>query len=774
MSVPCPVAPPPVPYRAVRELSWYLAAVLITTLVLVVGLRLDKADFHAPFTYEYDALLILPFVKEVVEGGHHWRTARLGAPGVQDLYDFPVVDHLHFAVIWALGRVFPSPVVVFNLFYLVTYPLTAVTALAVGRRYGLSGPAAVTAAVLYAFQPYHYLRGQTHYFLSAYYMVPFAVMVLLDICRGRLPFFPLRPDGTRRFSVRDRDTIVAVVVGLATSASGAYYAFFTCALLVAAGLYGWVSLRSVRGMLSAAGVTAVVVAGGVVNHAPAFVYQARYGQNSRPHVRLAEEAEIYGLKMAQLLLPVAGHNPVAVGTTVLLDPAALRSAYQAPLFKDLNETDWDPLGLVGACGYLGLLAVGFLPVRRTGTLGPLSALTIFATLLGTIGGFGAMFNLVASPQVRCYNRLSIFIAFAAVFIACRAVDRFFETRTGTLRYFKWHAFAVLLVFGIWDQTNDQWFPDFRIPRPGYTSAVDARDEAADKFRADADFFHRVEDLLPEGMIFTYPFVEYPEARLYREPGAAEATQSYEFGIGYLHTSNLRFSFGAMKGREWDTWMRKVSGKEPVPQFLERITLVGFEGLLIDTKGINPKRWQNLKRELDQYLGAGAFREGHAARRLHFFDLRGYRESLIRNYGPAGFEARAQAERESLVVLWLKGFTSFEPAGYEDRIHFAGPDGLMVIVNRSEVPVTVSLRMKFRTTFKGPGLLRIGSGLSSPAGEPWADELAIGGEEKPAEYARELVVPPGRHEVRYRCTPLAPVLPADSRNHLFTILDFRTR
>ena len=228
MSVPCPVAPPPVPYRAVRELSWYLAAVLITTLVLVVGLRLDKADFHAPFTYEYDALLILPFVKEVVEGGHHWRTARLGAPGVQELYDFPVVDHLHFAVVWGLGRVFPSPVVVFNLFYLLTYPLTAITALAVCRRYGLSGPAAVTAAVLYAFQPYHYLRGQTHYFLAAYYMVPFAVMVMLDLCRGRLPFFPLRPDGTRRFSVRDRDTAVAVAVAVATSASGAYYAFFTC------------------------------------------------------------------------------------------------------------------------------------------------------------------------------------------------------------------------------------------------------------------------------------------------------------------------------------------------------------------------------------------------------------------------------------------------------------------------------------------------------------------------------------------------------------------
>ena len=774
MPAPSPAAPPTAPYRVLRESWWYLAATLLTAFVLVAGLRLDKADFYAPFTYDYDALLILPFVKEVVEGGTHWRTPRLGAPGVQELHDFPVIDHLHFAVIWCLGLAFPSPVVVFNLFYLLTYPLTAVTTLAVCRRYGLSGPAAVTAAVLYAFQPFHYLRGQTHYFLAAYYVVPLGVMVMLDVCRGRLPFFPARLDGTRRLSVRDRDTAVAVLVALLTSSAGAYYAFFTCALLVVAGLYAWVNLRSVRGMVSAAGVVAVVVAGGVLNHAPALRYQARYGENSRPHERLAEEAELYGLKMAQLLLPVERHNPVAVGKTVVLDPAALRSAYQAPLFKDLNESDWDPLGFVGACGYLALLAAGFLPLRRGDTLGPLSALTVFATLLGTIGGFGAVFNLVASPQVRCYNRLSIVIAFMAVFVACRAVDRFFDTREGVLRHFRWHAFAVVVVFGVWDQTNDQWFPDLRIPQPGYQSAVDVREAAAAKFRGDAEFFARVEALVPGGVLFTYPFIEYPEARQYREPGAGESTQAYEFAVGYLHTTTLRFSYGAMKGREWDTWMRKVSGKEPVPQFLERLTLVGFEGLLIDTKGINPKRWNALKRELDQYLGAGALRDMDHARRLHFFDLRGYRDALVRNYGPAGFEARAQAEREGLTVLWLKGFTSFEPPGYEDRAHYAGPDGLLVFVNRSEVPVTVPLRMRFRTTFKGPATLRVESGLASPAGEPWADELAIGGDDKPAEYAREVVVPPGRHAVRFHCTPHAPVLPADSRNYHFTILDFRTR
>ena len=126
------------------RLTAYVAAAGLTLGVLTAGLRLDKADFHAPFTYTLDSLLILPFVKSTLERGSHWRNERLGAPGVQELHDFPVVDHLHFGVIWLIGRFESDPVVVFNLFYVLTYPLTTVVTMAVLRSFGLSMPAAGT------------------------------------------------------------------------------------------------------------------------------------------------------------------------------------------------------------------------------------------------------------------------------------------------------------------------------------------------------------------------------------------------------------------------------------------------------------------------------------------------------------------------------------------------------------------------------------------------------------------------------------------------------
>ncbi|MGL6072956.1 MAG: hypothetical protein ACRC8S_02220 [Fimbriiglobus sp.] len=765
------------PRRTLRsELPGFLIGIILTVLFLVVGMRLDKADLNAPFTYDYDALLILPFVKQIVDGSTHWHTERLGAPGAQDLHDFPVIDHLHFAILWLMSWVFRSPVVVFNLFYLLTYPLTTLTTIYVCRRYKMTMVASIVMGVLYAFQPYHYLRGQTHYFLAAYYIIPLTMMVIIDICRGELPFFDPKVEGWFRIRIRNRATISALLIGLATSSAGAYYAFYACGLLLMAGGYGWVRTYSVRPAISAGLVTFVVGFGGVLNHIPTFIYQYQYGQNSRPHTRLAEEAELYGMKIAQLILPVAGHNPVAISPTVYWDLAGIRSAYLSPGFKGaaVNEADWNPIGFLASCGYIALLAVCFLPVRRSETLGPLSALTLFATLYATTGGFGAVFNLLVSPQVRCPNRISIYIAFAALFVVCRAVDRFFFSRSGIVKSLRIPVFGVILLFGIWDQTNDQWFPDLRIPRPGYMSVVDQREATRKQFYDDKEFFEKVQNLQPEGMIFNYPYMEFPESRYYSEPGAALATLSYEYVLGYVHTKNLRFSYGAMKGREWDNWARSVSTKEPIPRFLERITLMGFEGLVLDNKGINPKRWRELSRELDQYLGAGAMREEHLTRKLRYYDLRGYRENLISNYGQAGFDARVEAERKAFYVLWLKGFESFEPVGYEDRNRSAGPKATAIFVNPSDAPITVPVRMKLRTSFRETANLRITSTLQDTQGQTWSDEMTLPDRDRFVEYERVLIVPPGRHKVEFRCTPSIPVQQQDSRNYIYMIQDFRTK
>lgn len=731
-----------------REPGLHLLAAALTGAILFAGQRLDLANPHIPFGYDQDSLLILPMVKETVEHASPWTCERLGAPGRQELHDFPVIDHLHFAIIWLMGRVWSDAVVVFNVYHALTYPLTTLTALFVLRRLGLSAPAAVAGAVLYSFQPYHWLRGTAHYFLAAYYLVPFALWVMLELCRGHLPFFAER-----------RWTFVAVVIAALTSIAGAYYAFFACVLLGVAGLYGWAAGYGWRAAVSAAGLVLVIVVGGVLAHAPTWPYKWAHGENSAVTRRPAEDAELYALKLAQLLLPVANHNPVGLGTVAVFEPAVVRAMYQAPQFKPLNESDWSPLGLVAGCGLIGLLVACVLPGQKGWPVGACAALTLGGVLFATHGGAGAVFNLMVTPAVRCHNRISIFLAFLALFVACRFLDRFVP------RQWKWPAFLGLIAFGIWDQTDTTWFPDLRRPDPA-GSLLEQRDETAGRWWADRRFFEQVEELLPGGAVFTYPYMPFPEGPPYLEAGSPDKIESYEMVRGYLHTRTVRWSYGAMKYRAVDGWQRTVAGAEPVPRMLERLVLGGFDALLVDRKGLNPRRADAFRAEIDRVLGHGSPRLTHSDGRLVVYDLRPYRTYLRANHGAARLDELSRAEREAVSVLWLGNFTSFELTGYEWRSHWGGPTGQLVFVNPTDRTRRVEINFGLRTVFSARATVRFAGG------DVWTDERIIDGAERGYPYQRTLTLPPGETRVKVTCHPAVTVLYTDSRRLLYTVNDFK--
>ena len=696
----------------------YAAPALIGFAVAVVGLGADRADLRVPLSYSGDALLILPMVKATIETGTHWRTERLGAPGVQELYDFPVVDHLHFAAIWLIGRAVPDPVLVFNLYYLLTYPLTVLAGMAVLRRLELSVPAAAAGGLLYAFAPYHLGRGQEHYFLSAYFTVPLALLLAVRVCQGRLPFF--RGDGAGvRFAPLTWPTPAAVLVAAVTASSGAYYAFFACALLLAAGLYGWAAGHGWRALASAASVIAAVVAFGVANHAPAVAYQYRYGHNSAAHTRLAEEADYYGLKMAQLVLPIRDHR--------VQELAAMSGRYDSPLRAAQSENRLSALGAVAAVGFLALLAAAILPVRKPGPVGPLAALTAAAVLVGTVGGFGSVFNYLVSPQVRCYNRISIFIAFLALAFVCWAIDRATATRLPV----RWAAFAGLAAFGVWDQTPAGWLTD---------DTADPRADTAARFRADRAYYGEVEAVLgPGAAVFCLPFIEYPETVLF------ERMNGHDHARGYLHTATLRWSYGAMKGREADAWQREAASL-PVPALLDRLVLGGFTGLYLNRNGYKPGEYERVTDDLSARLDPPMV---HPAGDRVCYDLRPHRRHMIEADGPNEFERKAGELRDRVTVLWLGGFRTQVPVGREWKPRFCGDGGQAVFVNPTDRPRRFRAKMLLRSAGNFPADLQID-------GDVWQDRLSLTADSR--EVQRDLLLPPGRTTVSFTCeTPAGSVV-----------------
>ncbi len=751
-SPPLPAAPAP---RFLTRFAWYLLVAALSLSVALIGYRVDSTDLRIPFQYDEDSLLIMPMVKATLERGSHWRTARLGAPGIQEMHDFPVIDHMHFALIWLIGQLFPNATLTFNLYFLLGYPLAALLAMGVFRHFSLGFPASVVGGVLYATTPFHQFRGQSHYFLSAYFFIPLTLMVILWIARGRLPFFSMNATGERRFGLMDRTTIVAILIAIGTASGGAYYAFFGCGLLFGAGLYASVAMRTWKPMISAGLLIGVITAIGIAHHLPTFYYQYRFGRHTAPTERFSEEAEYYGMKISQLLLPIEDHP--------IRPFAKLKAKYNTFLRPVQSFSERYSLGLVASIGFLMLMARTVLPLKRESPYAELTAITVFGVLIGTIGGFGSLFNLAISPQVRCYNRIAIYLVFLCLFavlvwlekiatclkvwLARKYSDRI--SRAGTISF--WVAIGGL---GTWDQLPFDWGQEDGLARLVATQ---------DRYRADGEFFGAVEEVMmpatPEHqpMIFQLPYVPWPESP------PTHQLASYEQARGYMHSTNLRWSFGCMKGRETDEWYRQTTAYPP-ELMLEHLAAAGFEGLFLDKRGYSPGRADPIIAQLRRSLG-GARQVVHADGNQIFFDIRDHRNWLRSQHGPGGWERRTETELNRVKILWLHGFISFEEPGYENRKRWGSKSTLAIFVNDTTETVTVKAKFHLRTSAKDPMELNI------RGGELWTDDFTLDNSpisKNSVPIERTFVVPPGRHSVRFTATPPATHASNDPRGMLFFI------
>ena len=580
---------------------------LLSSVLATVGMQLWNRDLRAPFYYDLDALLYLPLVKTTLERGSYTHTERLGAPGEQEMYDFPIIDHAHFLLLWAIGRVIPDLLLAYNVYSLLCYPLTVLTAMWVMRWLKLSLPAAAAGGLLYAFLPYHQERYQYHYFLAAYWWVPVSLVPALAICKGEFPFFRPGPDGryppvsidwravwaTARGAVRgsgaawkvvlawgQRSTVfvlrelctwravVQLALGAVTASTGAYYAFFACASYSFAGLYAWAVHGTWRGAASAALVIAPVVAVGFAYHVPTFIYQYKYGPNPLTD-RFPEEADNYGLKVAHLLLPATDHN--------FRPFANLRTKFTAAVMRPAEGERAGSLGLIGGAGLVALTGLVLLPSRRRWPEGAIAGLTMYLVLLGTIGAFGSLFNLLVTPQIRAYNRICVFIGFLCLFIVFWWLDRFLLSRTGRrMRRARYPIFAVVLMLGYFDQTPWGW-------NPFNPTGMEKIDLFAERYRSDKRFFQEIERTMPPGVrVFCLPHSPFPESPPIQQMAA------YEHARGYLLTDTVYWSYGSIKGREADAWQKDVAYAKP-DEALRRIVARGFDGLFIDGRGFPPSK-----------------------------------------------------------------------------------------------------------------------------------------------------------------------------------------
>jgi hypothetical protein len=266
--------------------------------------------------------------------------------------------------------------------------------------------------------------------------------------------------------------LFSVVLCVLVGACGVYYPYFFCFLLLVAGIAASFNNRRVSPLLTAVFLIALVAGSIVVNHLPTIKYQSEHGRAAMG-TRSVVDAEVMGTKITQLLLPIGGHRVEKLG--------ALKYRYNlGPL---VNENDTASLGFVGSIGFLILIAALFYR-RMPPLIERLSYLNIAAFLLATIGGFGVLFALTVSPQIRAYNRISVFIAFFSLIGVVYLLDALGKRlATSPQRVFFHICLAVIVAVGVLDQTTTTFF------------FVPEYDKIAREYQSDAEFVRRIEKLV---------------------------------------------------------------------------------------------------------------------------------------------------------------------------------------------------------------------------------------------------------------------------------------
>lgn len=557
--------------RMIRKWSSYLVLVVLIGVLIwwlfdLTHLQLAKY----PMGYnEGDGITGLVTVKSMQDTGWIYSNPYMGAPyGVQN-YDATTMELflnlIQQVLVWVTG----NWILAYNLFYLSGYFLCGITAYYVLKKLDISAVVSVPLAVLYAFAPYHLLRGTGHVYLGMYFMVPIMCLYLYRLWKNEMIFVK----GEKGWITRSN--VIRFLTLMIMALTGIYYAFFLCFFLCVILLYTVLNDRNKHRIYQTVSSIGIVVGSLVLGSVPNIIYWVKNGGSMIPD-KGANGAELYGLKIIQMLLPISNHRiPIL---------AELREKYDA-YYPLVNENSMACLGAVTAIGFVILCICLFigkkLPEQSNLRIG--SVLTLAAILFGTIGGFSTVISFVMA-SIRCYNRFSIFIAMFSLI----AIGTLLQKLVIRWREIKWKkiclcgCMGLLLIIGIFDQT-----------RP---VSADLYETIETQYNEDDQFVKAIEaESGAEAMIYQLPYMQNPEN------GAINQMQDYAHYMGYLHSDTLHWSYGSIIGRDADPLCRSIS-ELPFEEQIEQIRTNGYAGIYIDWKAYTEEEQTVMKEVLQEKVG----------------------------------------------------------------------------------------------------------------------------------------------------------------------------
>lgn len=570
--------------RIYSDILSYLFIICVVIIVLDKFYEVDLSNLIYPLKDIYapgDGRHTLAFFKMVMVGdlsfpGFVFQSKLLSAPLEFNLYDFPMPFFAIWLYIMFLSLFSQDPVVVFNIFYLSSYFISSFTMYYVLRKLRVNIYLSVAISLLYTFLPFHFWR-LPHTFYGTYFFIPIWAYFLL-LLHNKKPLFFKRDTSERKYSIDfSKKNIIIFSILLISSTWNFYFTFFFAGFILMMSISSYIYNKTRYHIYSGIIFFMAAVIPFGLNMLPYKIYEIENGKNISVAQRDPISAETLGYKIAPTIFPVFKHQ------NETLSDFSVSYHHQSRLFNESNDST---LGVIGAIGFLILIGAFFFQSKKSSIISRLSKLNMFGYLVATVGGFGTVFAYLVTPQIRGYNRISMFMAAFAFITIALVINRLINKKVSRKVYRRFLFIPLslfIIVFGIWDMTS---------PIQSYKPIESFTKE----YISDKNFIEKVEKTFNTKeniMVAQYPYINYPE-----HPGINKMG-GYEQFYGYIFSDFIHWSVGSVRGRNNDSWWYHLNEK-PLQGQIKTLETAGFSGLMINRNGYKDNG-EEIEKELIKIL-----------------------------------------------------------------------------------------------------------------------------------------------------------------------------
>jgi hypothetical protein len=595
-----------------RSLSGKFALPMLAALVaLLLGMLLMHVfrwDLSIPWDYpklSQDQIWQLTLSKTLLDNGWVLNSHYLGAPAFAQWYANPAAQtsSLHSVLMLGLSLFIHNAVKVQQVYYLLNFPLIAMTSFLACRLLGLARIPATAIAILYPFVTYRF-NFQIYAYLANYSAIPLALVAVYWALNG--DYSAAIAPGERfatalRRSLGGRKFCLGALFVTLVALSDGYYAFFTLLLLgfalgarIVCG-----DIRRPHTLVAPLALITILITVALTAAWPLTAYKRAHIGEFYPNgiedpalVKHPFEAEVYASNLVMLLAPAPGIHRVP--ELAQIGKEMLNSTNESRFFK---TSDIAPLGLLGSSLFIiSLVLMVYVVLRQRpllsmtgdGTRDPYRVLwasvglSFFIFLCSISGGVGSLIAFIY-PEIRAYQRFPIFLIFVLYIGAGAALTQVLKSARLPLRvWWMGSVVALICVLSLLDQ----------IPANSWHGT----EESQTRYLAEQSFVHHVEAELPAGaMVYNYPYSQYlVDSKYYGWGGFSHIRL-------YLHSTKLHWSNGASKNSPVDDWHARLA-RLPPAQLATELSAVGFRGMVIDRSVVGDDEYNQLSAALQQVTG----------------------------------------------------------------------------------------------------------------------------------------------------------------------------